>query len=250
MFVVLISVRGWVDNRAIVRPEWIGNRTLDLPACSAVPQPSAPRVPTCSIHSLLVQYPRHVIRYTLTKVFAWYKPAITGIGYSNLMESGTVKHFSVKRQYTVLVLSLHVHSVVRFISTVSNSEFCLNLLSSCGWDRAHPPHPPPSARPALHKSLIPMCNNEEPEVGFRMVGYKTAQPSQATIAYCSFNSRRKMRRNLIFFVFTVFFMLLLRKFTAVPLRCGVTSRFTILYNSTQVWDGVVLAGCPMMWMST
>jgi hypothetical protein len=30
----------------------------------------------------------------------------------------------------------------------------------------------PSARRALHKSLIPLCNNEEPEVGCRMVGYK------------------------------------------------------------------------------
>jgi hypothetical protein len=47
---VLISIRGWVDPRSIAgrimsmknSNDTIGNRTSDLPACSAVPQPNAP----------------------------------------------------------------------------------------------------------------------------------------------------------------------------------------------------------------
>jgi hypothetical protein len=56
---ILVSVKGWVDPRDTVRPEGmknpddpIGNRTRDLPACSAVPRLAPQRTPSFLISTI------------------------------------------------------------------------------------------------------------------------------------------------------------------------------------------------------
>jgi hypothetical protein len=97
-FLVLISVRGWIDPRAgRIMPikkfsDTIGNRPRDLPACSAVPQPTAPlRAPLKYVQLFfnLFSCTSYIISVFTTKLkqkkeptdnsFTWYLDKKTGI---------------------------------------------------------------------------------------------------------------------------------------------------------------------------
>jgi len=75
-FQVLVSIRSWVDPRTIVRPEGIskkkksndtiGNWTHNLPACSAVQQPTPPSsMPYTVINKLCCKF-YELLRPTIT----------------------------------------------------------------------------------------------------------------------------------------------------------------------------------------
>jgi hypothetical protein len=147
IFLVLISVRRWVDPSAIVRPEGlclmknsnntIGNRSRNLPVCSALPQPLRHRVPPHILkHFFKIMKDIYDIRnqkFTLDK-----------LGAANWHDSEIVPSAShhISRSKRILGLCNHTHRILQLAANVFPHFFEVIPSKICSWNLKEISHCP------------------------------------------------------------------------------------------------------------
>jgi hypothetical protein len=144
-FLVLISLRGWADLRAIVRVErirliekssyLIGNRTSAFPACSIVPQPtSLPRTP-CDIHFVYKENQRNkAAAYGHNMLFAFISLTPANRYFRSELHLLVFSNFEIKCPYRPrLILPGSPCRPVGFINSIEFPWEIVVVLSSSLW---------------------------------------------------------------------------------------------------------------------
>ena len=156
-FLVLISVRGWVDPKATMRPEGVSHwkipvtpieiRTLDLPACSAMPQPTAPqRIPVFRYVVMIINSKCIQKRSQMWLCFQLWRHSTLwwiihvhishlSFDFKNLRRENEIEGANLVRNYALWRHLRHNESVCSYQKTVlfCHLSFSSFVMNSCNY---------------------------------------------------------------------------------------------------------------------
>jgi hypothetical protein len=144
IFLVFICVRGCVDPRATIRPEWLCQ--WDIPTISSRIEPATCRLVAQCLNQLRHRVPPNWIYYC-TKIYIEEYLIMFAI---HVFQTKFFRHFSTPTCTTcpILVIFLYIIIILTFLAQYKITYWATSFLSACYFFLSRPSRRPPQR----HKS--------------------------------------------------------------------------------------------------